>query len=263
MYLLLSPAKNLNEKSSIPLDLASQYSLPALLQHSAELAKTLKTLDVLDIQELMSVSAKIAELNVARNQAWHKDYQDDEHAKPAAYLFDGDAYKGLDAYELSVNEINYLNAHLGILSGLYGLLKPLDLMLPYRLEMGIKLATANHTDLYSYWGDTITELINSRMQALGSGTLVNLASNEYFGAIKTDKLNARLITPRFEDQKDDVYKVISFYAKRARGLMARFCAVNNISHAEELKGFDMEGYYYCDTLSDDTTWVFRREMLSR
>lgn len=255
MYLLLSPAKNLNEKTSAP---KTQTTLPELLERSAVIARTLKTLDVIDIQELMKVSANIAQLNVARNQAWQLSF--DKTAKPAIYLFDGDAYKGLDAYELTKTEIEYLNTHLGILSGLYGIVRPLDLILPYRLEMGVKLAVDGHSNLYDFWGDDITSVINQRLNQLQSDTLINLASNEYFGAVNTDKINASIIAPRFEDRnKDGEYKVISFYAKRARGLMTRFCAVNNIRTPNELKSFDMEGYYYCKDKSDDKTWVFLRD----
>lgn len=255
MYLLLSPAKNLNEKKPAP---KTQNTMPDLLERSAIVARTLKSLDVIDIQELMKVSAKIAQLNVTRNQAWQLPF--DKTAKPAIYLFDGDAYKGLDAYELTSTEIEYLNQHLGILSGLYGIVRPLDLILPYRLEMGTKLAVDGHSDLYDFWGDDITSVINQRLCQLQSNTLVNLASNEYFGAVNTNKINASIITPRFEDRsKNGEYKVISFYAKRARGLMTRFCAVNNIKKAADLTSFDMEGYYYCPDKSDDDTWVFLRD----
>lgn len=255
MYLLLSPAKNLNEKKTPPV---TTHTLPELLEQSAAIAHTLKSLDVIDIQELMSVSTKIAELNVARNYAWQLPF--DDTAKPAIYLFDGDAYKGLNAYELTDTEIDYLNTHLGILSGLYGIVRPLDLILPYRLEMGTKLMVNGHSDLYAFWGNRITEVINQQLKHINANTLINLASNEYFGAVNTNKINASIITPRFEDcNKKGEYKVISFYAKRARGLMTRFCAVNRIQKAEDLKSFDMEGYYYCHAKSDERTWVFLRD----
>lgn len=267
MYLLLSPAKNLNEKSKIPFDITHKTTLPPLLEQSNTLMNALKQLDVTDIQELMEVSTKISELNVKRNLEWHADYQDDKNAKAALYLFDGDAYKGLDAYELNETEVDYLNKRLGILSGLYGLLKPLDLMLPYRLEMGIKLKTTQHNDLYEFWGNKITELLIGRMNDINSQTLINVASNEYFSAVNTQLLKEKgidIITPRFEDEKDGNYKVISFYAKRARGLMTRFCAVNNITTADDLKDFNMEGYYFCPDLSDNQgNWVFRRNALDR
>lgn len=258
MYLLLSPAKNLNEKDA---PIMPATGTPALLDKSTLVADTLKTLSADTISELMSVSEKIAKLNVARNRLWQVPF--DESAKPAIYLFDGDAYRGLDAYELSEQEMTYLQAHLGLLSGLYGLLKPLDNIMPYRLEMGTKLSVGAHKDLYDFWGDSVTDLLNERMKAQGSDTLINLASNEYFKVINTKKLNARLITPKFLDQKNGEFKMISFYAKRARGLMARFCAVNNITNPDDLKGFDMEGYYFDPSQSNDKEWVFLRGEFGR
>ncbi|WP_323843581.1 peroxide stress protein YaaA [Moraxella sp. Pampa] len=257
MYFLLSPAKNLDEKTPIPVSLNHQYSQPALIEHAIELMKTLKTKDVLDLQELMHISAKIAELNVARNQIWA--YPFDDNAKPAAYLFDGDVYTGLDAYSLNETQILYLNKHLGILSGLYGLLKPLDLMLPYRLEMGTKFKTPHADDLYQYWGDTITNLINERIVNSGSDVLVNLASNEYYGAVKPNKINASIITPKFLDQKNGQYKIISFYAKKARGMMVNFATKNAITDPEQLKNFDVDGYYFDELASTDKDWVFKRD----
>ncbi|MDO4450478.1 MAG: peroxide stress protein YaaA [Moraxella sp.] len=257
MYFLLSPAKNLDEKTTIPFDLTNHLSEPVLIEHSIDLMKTLKQKDSIDIQELMSVSDKIAQLNVTRNQNWTYPFNDDK--KPAVYLFDGDAYKGLDAYSLTTDEILYLNRHLGILSGLYGILKPLDNMLPYRLEMGIKLKTPHADDLYEYWGDMITDVINERIAKSGSDILINLASNEYYGAVKPNKIHAEIITPKFLDQKNGQYKVVSFYAKRARGMMTRFACVNNIQNPDELKGFDMEGYYFDERASSHDEWVFKRD----
>lgn len=257
MYFLLSPAKNLNEKTTPPLDLSAYASEPILIEHATALMHTLKTKDSIDIQELMSVSDKIAQLNVTRNQNWTYPFGDDK--KSAIYLFDGDAYKGLDAYSLNKDEILYLNRHLGILSGLYGLLKPLDDMLPYRLEMGVKLKTPHADDLYDYWGDTITCAINDNIKQSGSDVLINLASGEYFGAVNTHKINAQIITPKFLDQKNGQYKIISFYAKRARGMMARFACVNNIQDPDGLKDFDMEGYYFDKKLSTDDEWIFKRD----
>lgn len=257
MYFLLSPAKNLDEKTPLPLTLDTHFSQPALIDDAIALMKELKKCDVIDIQELMSVSAKIAELNVLRNQAWA--YPFDDTAKPAAYLFDGDVYTGLDAYQLSQDEILYLNQHLGILSGLYGLLKPLDLMLAYRLEMGTKFKTPNADNLYQYWGDTITTLINERIAQSGSDVLINLASNEYYGAVNPKKINAHIITPKFVDHKNGQYKVISFYAKKARGMMVNFAAKNHITSPDDLKGFDYDGYYFDEAGSDERNWLFKRD----
>lgn len=257
MYFLLSPAKNLDEKTPVPLALDEHYSDPALIEHAITLMHTLKGCDAIDIQELMGVSAKIAQLNVARNHAWC--YPFDDHAKPAVYLFDGDVYTGLDAYALTQKQILYLNTHLGILSGLYGLLKPLDLMLAYRLEMGTKFKTPTADNLYQYWGDTITHLINQRIVQSGSDVLINLASGEYYKAVNERLINATIITPTFLDQKNGKYKVVSFYAKKARGMMVNFAAINDISDPQALQDFDMDGYYFDENSSDDTTWVFKRD----
>lgn len=256
MYLLLSPAKNLDESTDLPA-FVKDFGQPALLDNSKTIAQALKELDASDISELMSVSNKIAKTNVERNERWQVPF--DDSAKPAIYLFDGDAYRGLRAYELFEQEIDYLQKHLGLLSGLYGLLKPLDLIMPYRLEMGTKLAVGEHKDLYSFWGDAITDLLNARLQESQSDVLINLASNEYFKAVNVKKLNAQIITPKFLDKKDDDYKMISFYAKRARGLMTRFCAVNDIIDPNDLKGFDMEHYYFDKNRSSDSEWVFLRD----
>lgn len=257
MYCLISPAKNLDEKTAIPFNVDNHLSEPILINHAIELMKTLKNKDVIDLQELMGVSAKIAELNVVRNQNWA--YPFGNNKKPAIYLFDGDVYTGLDAYSLNHDEILYLNQHLGILSGLYGILKPLDNMLPYRLEMGTKLKTPHADDLYSYWGDEITDIINHNIKNSGSDVLINLASNEYFKAINNAKIKADIITPKFLDQKNGQYKIISFYAKKARGMMMNFCAKNQITNPDELKNFDMDGYYFDEKASSDDEWVFKRD----
>lgn len=255
MYLLLSPAKNLNEKDDAPL--AARHK-PALLDQSAAVAAALKALDAIDIQELMSVSAKIAETNALRNQAWRTNYDRDD-AKAAVYLFDGDAYKGLDAYQLPKAAIDFLDDRLGILSGLYGLLRPLDAILPYRLEMGTKLAVDDKKDLYDFWGDAIAHLINERCAQIRSDTVVNLASNEYFKAAKAKKIHAKIVTPRFLDCKNGQYKTVSFYAKRARGLMTRFCAEHRLTCADDLKDFHWEGYRFDPSQSGENDWVFLRD----
>ncbi|MDO4895988.1 MAG: peroxide stress protein YaaA [Moraxella sp.] len=257
MYCLISPAKNLDEKTTPPFHLDSHLSNPILINHAIELMKTLKNKDVIDLQELMGISAKIAELNVIRNQNWVYPFGDNK--KPAIYLFDGDVYTGLDAYSLNVDEILYLNRHLGILSGLYGILKPLDNMLAYRLEMGTKLKTSHADDLYGYWGDTITDIINDNIKNSGSDILINLASGEYFKAVNTAKIHADIITPKFLDQKNGQYKIISFYAKKARGMMMNYCAKNQIEDPNELKNFDMDGYYFDEKASSHDEWVFKRD----
>lgn len=257
MYFLLSPAKNLDEKTPPPLDLGKYHSTPALIDHAKELMSHLKQLDAIDLQELMSISTKIAQTNALRNQTWA--YPFDDHAKPAVYLFAGDVYTGLDAYQLDSDEILYLNKHLGILSGLYGLLKPLDLILPYRLEMGTKFATPNARDLYAFWQDTITDLLNERIKQNGDNVLINLASNEYYSVINPKKIQATIITPKFLDQKNGQYKVISLYAKRARGMMVNFACKHGLTDPQALQNFDSDGYYFDPHASDDNTWVFKRD----
>ena len=262
MYFLLSPAKSLNEKDAVPINLGNYYSQPELIEHSQALMKNLKSKEPIDLQELMSISDDLVQLNAERNQQW--SWSNDEpftldNAKPAGYLFDGDVYTGLDMYHMDKETAIYVNEHLGILSGLYGVLKPLDLIQPYRLEMGTKLKNERGDNLYEFWGEAVTDTINARMADTDDKTLINLASNEYFKVIKKKALDAEVITPRFEDEKNGTYKVISFYAKKARGLMVKYAADNKLTKAEQLKQFDLAGYYYVDELSDDKTWTFRRD----
>lgn len=262
MYFLLSPAKALNEQKNWSDTLNPQFTQPELANQAAKLMQILKQKDPIDLQELMGVSKKIADLNANRNQDWQLPF-DTDNAKPAVYMFDGDAYRGLDIATLDLPAIDYLNSNLGILSGLYGLLKPLDLMAAYRLEMGTALATESAKDLYEFWGNNITKLVNQRLEdSLGENVLVNLASNEYFKAVNTKRIDANIITPRFEDYKNGNYKVISFYAKKARGMMTRFAALNQLTSTEDLKEFNLDGYYYCQKASDDKTWTFRRDELT-
>ena len=262
MYFLLSPAKSLNEKDAVPINLGNYYSQPELIEHSQALMKNLKSKEPIDLQELMSISDDLAQLNAERNQQWSWSNDEPftlENAKPAGYLFDGDVYTGLDMYHMDKETAIYVNEHLGILSGLYGVLKPLDLIQPYRLEMGTKLKNERGDNLYEFWGEAVTDTINARMADTDDKTLINLASNEYFKVIKKKALDAEVITPRFEDEKNGTYKVISFYAKKARGLMVKYAADNKLTKAEQLKQFDLAGYYYVDELSDDKTWTFRRD----
>ena len=262
MYFILSPAKSLNEKDAVPFNLGNYYSQPALIDGSAQLINILKTKDPLDLQELMSISSELSILNTERNQAWQLPFTTD-NAKPASYLFDGDVYTGLDSYGMDKETVLYLNKHLGILSGLYGLLKPLDLIQPYRLEMGTKLKNKKGGNLYEFWKDDITELLNKYITEAQLNNekpvLVNLASNEYFKAVTKKVLQAEIVTPRFEDEKNGHYKVISFYAKKARGLMVKYAADNKLTNADQLKGFNLAGYYYCADASDEKTWTFRRD----
>lgn len=265
MYFVLSPAKSLNEADPVPVNVGNYYSQPELIEQSQSLMKILKAKEPIDLQELMGISDDLAQLNAQRNQDWRWSEQQpftESNAKAAGYLFDGDVYTGLDIYGMDKESVIYLNEHLGILSGLYGLLKPLDLIQPYRLEMGTKLTNERGNNLYEFWGEQIAELINVRMSDSNHSdedqVLVNLASNEYFKAVKKKALEAKIITPRFEDEKNGNFKVISFYAKKARGLMVKYAADNKLTKAEQLKGFNLDGYYYCAEASDDQTWTFRR-----
>ncbi|QEY26653.1 peroxide stress protein YaaA [Neisseria zalophi] len=259
MLFILSPAKNLNEKDPAPV---SEYTLPDLLDQAEKLMEEVRLLSPQQLAELMHVSDKIALLNAERNAVWHTPFTP-ENAKQAVYMFNGDVYEGLDAPSLNQQAVNYLQTHVRLLSGLYGLLRPLDLMQPYRLEMGTAFANARGKNLYEFWDNRITDLLNKTLADLGDNTLINLASQEYFKAVRPNKLNARLITPVFKDEKNGKYKIISFYAKRARGLMVRYAAEHNISEAEQLKDFDYEGYVFNDAASNENEWVFLRQEQSK
>ncbi|KLT73742.1 hypothetical protein PL75_02055 [Neisseria arctica] len=254
MFFILSPAKNLNEKEAAPTRLHTQ---PSLLSEAEKLMAELRLLAPQELAELMHVSDKIALLNAERNVAWHTPFTL-ENAKQAVYLFNGDVYEGIDAASLPETGIDYLQNHVRLLSGLYGLLRPLDLIQPYRLEMGTAFANSRGKNLYEFWGSLITDLLNKTLVESGSDTLVNLASQEYFKSIDTKKLNARLITPVFKDEKNGQYKIISFYAKKARGLMVRYAADHQITSPEALKNFDYEGYTFNEAASSENEWVFLR-----
>ncbi|PSJ80600.1 peroxide stress protein YaaA [Neisseria iguanae] len=254
MFFVLSPAKNLNEKDSAPVQ---EFTQPDLLKESEILMRELCQLAPQQIAELMHVSDKIALLNAERNAAWHTPFTP-ENAKQAVYMFNGDVYEGLDAESLSPTQILYLQQHVRLLSGLYGLLRPLDLMQPYRLEMGTAFANPRGKNLYEFWGDRITDLLNETLAANGSDVLINLASQEYFKSVDTQKLNAELVTPIFKDEKNGQYKIISFYNKRARGLMVRYAAEHGITEPQALQNFDYEGYEFNAAASNEKEWVFLR-----
>lgn len=254
MYIVLSPAKNLDEKTTPPPVIPSHA---ALLEHSDNLMQQLRTLAPQDLAQLMHVSDKIAQLNYTRNQTWQLPFTPD-NAKPAIFLFKGDVYEGIDAYNMANSSLDYLQEHLGLLSGLYGLLKPFDLIQPYRLEMGTAFANTRGKNLYEFWQNTITDLLNQRITQSNAKTLVNLASQEYFKSVNTKQLAVPMITPIFKDEKNGQYKIISFYAKRARGLMTRFAAEEKIQRAEDLKAFNLAGYAYNEAASNEKEWVFLR-----
>lgn len=240
MLFLLSPAKTLDENTLPPLASLDQ---PALLEHSQVLVDILKEYSSEDIQSLMKVSERIADLNVERFQNYSTPFTS-ENAKPAIYLFKGDVYNGLSAYDLPKKSIEYLQKHLIILSGLYGAIRALDLIYPYRLEMGTRLENERGKNLYEFWGDIVTDYVNTLVEESGAKCIINLASNEYFKVLNVDRLKARVVTPIFKDFNNGEYKVIGVYAKKARGLMARFASQNNITELAELKKFNMEGYAY-------------------
>lgn len=256
MLIVLSPAKTLDYDTPSSTD---KYTLPDFVEHSAELIDTLKQLSPAQLASLMNISDPLAALNVGRYASWTREFARPA-AKQAILAFNGDVYEGLSASTLSKRQLDYAQTHIRILSGLYGVLRPLDLMQAYRLEMGTRLANARGKDLYAFWGSKITEVLNETMRARKSDTLVNLASEEYFKAVKPKLLQAQVITPVFEDWKGGRYKVISFYAKRARGLMARFAAEKGIKQVEKLKAFDAEGYAFDVKASTEKGWVFRRRI---
>ena len=255
MLALISPAKTLDYESILPTD---HYTLPRLLNQSQQLIDVARQLSATEIAQLMSVSEKIAQLNVARFHDWQADFNF-SNARQAIFAFKGDVYTGLDAYALADQEVEFAQQHLRMLSGLYGLLRPLDLMMPYRLEMGTKLANYVGANLYVFWGDTITNLINADLAETKSEVLVNIASDEYYKSVNEKKINAEIIKPVFLDQKNGKYKVISFYAKKARGLMARYIIENKLEHAEDLKSFNTDGYYFDAESSLKGELVFKRD----
>ena len=255
MFFVLSPAKNLNEKAPAPV---KEFTQPDLLAEAEILMRQLRELAPQQIAELMHVSDKIALLNAERNAEWYTPFTPD-NAKQAVFMFNGDVYEGIAADTLKPEQIQYLQQHVRLLSGLYGVLRPLDLMQPYRLEMGTAFANTRGKNLYEFWGDIITDLLNDTLAQAGSDILINLASQEYFKSVNTKKLKARLITPVFKDEKNGKYKIISFYAKRARGLMVRYAAEHNITDPEMLKNFDYEGYSFNAAASNESEWVFMRK----
>ena len=255
MLIVISPAKTLDYESAPVTD---TFSMPDFIPQSAELIDRMRELTPPDLESLMGISQKLADLNFGRYLSW-SEKPTSENAKQALLAFKGDVYTGLQAETFSEEDFDYAQDHLRILSGLYGLLKPLDLMQPYRLEMGIRLSNAKGKDLYEFWGDQIVDAINMQLGATGSETLVNLASNEYFKAVNSGKLNGRLISPVFKDFKNGKYKIISFYAKKARGLMSAWILKNRVENPDALVKFDVAGYYFSEQDSSDSEPVFLRE----
>ncbi len=255
MMIVISPAKTLDFETPAPME---QFTMPDFLDESAVLIDQLKTLEPDQIGRLMSISSKLAVLNSNRYYEWTRPFNL-KNAKQALYAFKGDVYTGLDADTLNTKDVDFAQDHLRILSGLYGILRPLDLMQPYRLEMGTQLKNKRGSNLYAFWNGMLTDSINHELQMQRTDTLINLASNEYFKSIKIDNLSAKVITPVFKDQKNGVYKIISFYAKKARGLMSRYIIQNKLTTPEGIKQFDVAGYQFNAAESNDREWVFMRE----
>ena len=255
MLTVLSPAKTLDYESP---SITDQMSTPQFMDQSALLVDDARTLAPDDIRSLMGVSEAIASLNHERFMNWAPE-STTANAKQAILAFKGDVYTGLEAETMSADDLEFAQAHLRILSGLYGLLRPLDLMQPYRLEMGLKFSNQRGKNLYEFWGERITDAINADLSSAGTETLVNLASNEYFKAVKTKSLNADIITPQFKDLKNGQYKMISFFAKKARGVMARYIIDNQLTDPDQLKSFTGSGYYFSAEQSSGNNLVFLRD----
>lgn len=256
MLFLLSPAKSLDYDTPIG-DIP--HTLPLFTQQSAELIGILRRYSPQQIAELMDLSDALSGLNVARYQAWSPKFTA-KNSKQAVLAFNGDVYEGLEAATLSAKQLDWAQEHVAILSGLYGVLRPLDLIEPHRLEMGTRLANPHGKDLYAFWGEAVTHKLNEAAAEQGANVLVNLASEEYFKSVKPKLLTVPVINPVFEDWKNGKYKIISFFAKRARGMMARYAAVKGITDPEKLKKFDVDGYGFVAQASDAKNWVFRRRI---
>jgi hypothetical protein len=259
MFVILSPAKKLNETAHLPSPYQQvQQTLPSHLIDSAALINLLKNETVTRLKKMMDLSQALAELNLARYRDWQLDHQNTQ-ASPAILMFAGDVYTGLQAQDFTVPDIQFAQQHLGILSGLYGLLKPLDRIQPYRLEMGTALPNERGNTLYDFWRKTITQAVNEYLNQQGCNVLLNLASQEYFQVLNDSCITAEIISPVFKDAKNGQYKIISFYAKKARGLMARYIIQHRIQRIEDLQGFNANGYWFNAQASDSKTLVFYRD----
>lgn len=254
MLIVISPAKSLDYQTPVPSKNSSEL---LFLEDAAALIQIARKLNILQIAKLMAVSTELAELNFERFRQWSPTPESD-NARQAVFAFNGDVYDGLGARSLTSRQLDYLQRHLRILSGLYGMLRPFDLMQAYRLEMGRRLENPRGKNLYEFWGDRVTASLNEAIQKQNSKVLINLASEEYFKVLKPKLLKVPVITPVFQDYKNGKYKIISFYAKRARGLMVRYCAQHKINCPEQMKAFDLDGYAYCHEESGQDQWVFRR-----
>ena len=254
MLILLSPAKSLDYESALP---TKKHTKPRMLKDSEELVGQLRQMSASQLGSLMSISEKLSELNAERYTQWEPDFSP-ANSRQALLAFTGDVYQGMDLAEWSGEDFANAQKKVRILSGLYGVLRPLDLMQAYRLEMGTKLENARGKNLYAFWGSKITDLLNKDLKSSGSDLVVNLASNEYFSSVKKKELDGCLITPAFKDEKNGKYKVISFYAKKARGMMADYIVRNGIEDVAGLKKFKSAGYKFDKSSSTDSDLVFLR-----
>jgi len=254
MLFVLSPAKKLDYDSVLPTE---SHTQPLFVKEAAQLIKVLKTQSTAEVAALMDLSDALAQLNVDRYASWKTTFTQ-KNARQAVLAFNGDVYEGMNAATLKEKDLQWAQDHVAILSGLYGVLRPLDLMQPYRLEMGTKLKNPGGATLYAFWQKTIASYLNERLAKEKNPVVVNLASEEYFKAVDLKALNARIVQCVFQDGKNDVYKVVSFHAKRARGLMARYAIEKRVTKPEDLTKFDTEGYAYVASLSTDDKLVFRR-----
>lgn len=255
MLAVISPAKTLDFKTRVE---GFTFSKPNLTACSQELIQICQQFSPAEVGSLMSISDKLSALNVARFAEWEFEHNE-QNAKAAVFAFKGDVYTGLEAESLTKDQVKYAQSHLRILSGLYGLLRPLDLIQPYRLEMGTKLSNSRGKDLYAFWRDVVTDSLQQAIDEQGDRILVNLASDEYFNAVNVSNLNATIIKPVFLDEKNGKYKIISFYAKKARGMMTRFILEQQPVKFEQLKTFNYGGYWFDEGSSTETKLIFKRE----
>lgn len=254
MLIVISPAKTLDYETA---PVTRTHTKPAMLKQSQQLVEILRNHSALELAQLMNLSTKLTKLNFDRYREWKTPFSLKD-AKQAVLAMKGDVYTGLDAESFNSTDFAFVQQHLRILSGLYGLLKPLDLMQPYRLEMGTKLANPQGSDLYSFWGDGISRAINKALEAQGDDILINLASNEYFKSIRPKLIQGRIITPQFKEKRGDAYRTIGIFAKRARGLMSRHIIKQRLRDPEQLKGFKSDGYRFSKQLSKGDQWIFVR-----
>ena len=254
MLIIISPAKTLDFETA---PITKVHTQPEFLKESRQLVSQLKELTPAEVSSLMKISDKLGVLNFLRFNEWKTPFTLN-NAKQALLAFKGDVYTGINADSFSRRDLNFAQKHLRILSGLYGILKPLDLIQSYRLEMGSKFRNRKGNDLYEFWESKLTDQINQDIKASKSKYLINLASNEYFKSLQADAINAEIIVPVFKDYKNGKYKIITFYAKKARGLMSAYIIKNRLKNPEDIKAFNVDGYKFCKSASNSTNWVFQR-----